>query len=140
MGLLVSRVKNFKPKTIHDLEDLKSVGTIGLIKAAKTWDSTQSKFSTYASTCIDNVIRTYLKANKKHKKSLTNREDLLDTILEKEKINLTKDVELLSDQILKDKLAGFTIKEISDIYNISVYQTVKLYNQAKDSIKNDYSS
>lgn len=38
-------------------EDLISIGTIGLIKAASTFDYNKSnKFSTYASKCIENVV------------------------------------------------------------------------------------
>lgn len=40
-----------------DQDDLISIGTIGLIKAVNTFDSTrQARFSTYASRCIENAI------------------------------------------------------------------------------------
>lgn len=40
-----------------DAEDLISIGTIGLIKAVSSFDSTkQVRFSTYASRCIENAI------------------------------------------------------------------------------------
>lgn len=42
-----------------DQDDLISIGTIGLIKAVNTFDSTrQARFSTYASRCIENAILT----------------------------------------------------------------------------------
>lgn len=41
-----------------DQDDLISIGTIGLMKAADTFDSTRrARFSTYASRCIENEIR-----------------------------------------------------------------------------------
>ena len=41
-----------------DQEDLVSIGTIGLMKAVDTFDSTRrARFSTYASRCIENEIR-----------------------------------------------------------------------------------
>lgn len=48
-------------------EELISIGTIGLIKAAETFDSTKSiNFSTYASTCVQNEIKMYFrKANQR---------------------------------------------------------------------------
>lgn len=40
-----------------DQDDLISVGTIGLIKAVRTFDGErQARFSTYASKCIENTI------------------------------------------------------------------------------------
>lgn len=40
-----------------DQEDLISIGTVGLIKAVNTFDSTRpARFSTYASKCIENAI------------------------------------------------------------------------------------
>ena len=40
-----------------DQEDLISIGTIGLMKAVDTFDSTRkARFSTYASRCIENAI------------------------------------------------------------------------------------
>ena len=42
-----------------DAEDLISIGTIGLIKAVSSFDSTkQVRFSTYASRCIENAMLT----------------------------------------------------------------------------------
>lgn len=50
-------------------EDLISIGTIGLIKAAETFDSSKEiSFSTYAGTCIQNQIKMYFRKNK-HKYS-----------------------------------------------------------------------
>ena len=49
-----------------DQEDLISIGTIGLIKAVNSFDSTrQARFSTYASKCIENEIRMQLRHGRK---------------------------------------------------------------------------
>ena len=41
----------------RDQEDLISIGTIGLIKAANSFNSSKgTKFATYASRCIENTI------------------------------------------------------------------------------------
>ena len=43
-----------------DKDDLISIGTVGLIRAAETFDFRKSnKFSTYASKCIDNQIKMH---------------------------------------------------------------------------------
>ncbi len=52
--------------TLYDLEDLVSIGTIGLIKAIKTYKLDKNiKLATYASRCIDNEILMFLRKNKK---------------------------------------------------------------------------
>jgi RNA polymerase sporulation-specific sigma factor len=46
------------------VEDLVSIGTIGLIKAVRTFDPTKRiKLATYASRCIENEILMYLRRN-----------------------------------------------------------------------------
>ena len=51
---------------MYDLEDLVSIGTIGLIKAIKTYKLDKNiKLATYASRCIDNEILMFLRRNKK---------------------------------------------------------------------------
>lgn len=50
------------------IEDLVSIGTIGLIKAVNTFDpSKKIKLATYASRCIENEILMYLRRNNKTK-------------------------------------------------------------------------
>lgn len=51
-----------------DVEDLISIGTIGLIKAINTFDLEKNiKLATYASRCIENEILMYLRRNNKTK-------------------------------------------------------------------------
>ena len=50
----------------EELEDLISIGTIGLIKAISTFNSERSaRLSTYAARCIDNELLMMLRARKK---------------------------------------------------------------------------
>ena len=49
-----------------DQEDLISIGTIGVMKAVDTFDSTRkARFSTYASRCIENAILTRANARRR---------------------------------------------------------------------------
>ena len=55
-----------------DLEDLVSIGSIGLIKAINTFSKDKNiKLATYASRCIDNEILMYLRKNKKIKSEVS---------------------------------------------------------------------
>lgn len=48
------------------MEDLISIGTIGLIKAVESFDSSKnSKLATYAARCIDNELLMMLRSKKK---------------------------------------------------------------------------
>ena len=52
----------------YDLEDLVSIGTIGLIKGVNTYKLDKNiKLATYASRCIDNEILMFLRKNKRRK-------------------------------------------------------------------------
>ncbi len=65
LRLVVFLAKKYE-NTGVDLEDLVSIGTIGLIKGIKTYRMDKNiKLATYASRCIDNEILMYLRKNKK---------------------------------------------------------------------------
>ena len=52
------------------LEDLISIGTIGLIKAVNTFDASKNiKLATYASRCIENEILMFLRRTSRTKKA-----------------------------------------------------------------------
>lgn len=65
LRLVVFLAKKYENTKI-DLEDLVSIGTIGLIKGVNTYqDDKNIKLATYASRCIDNEILMYLRKTKK---------------------------------------------------------------------------
>ena len=65
LRLVVFLAKKYE-NTKVDLEDLVSIGTIGLIKGIKTYSLGKNiKLATYASRCIDNEILMFLRKNKK---------------------------------------------------------------------------
>ena len=67
LRLVVFLAKKYE-NTKVDLEDLVSIGTIGLIKGVNTYKLDKNiKLATYASRCIDNEILMYLRKNKKRK-------------------------------------------------------------------------
>lgn len=67
LRLVVFLAKKYE-NTGVDLEDLVSIGTIGLIKGINTFSKNKNiKLATYASRCIDNEILMYLRKNKRIK-------------------------------------------------------------------------
>ncbi len=67
LRLVVFLSKKYENTKI-DLEDLVSIGTIGLIKGVNTYKLDKNiKLATYASRCIDNEILMYLRKNKKRR-------------------------------------------------------------------------
>lgn len=65
LRLVVFLAKKYE-NTKVDLEDLVSIGTIGLIKGVNTYKLDKNiKLATYASRCIDNEILMYLRKTKR---------------------------------------------------------------------------
>ena len=65
LRLVVFLAKKYE-NTGVDLEDLVSIGTIGLIKGIKTYKMDKNiKLATYASRCVDNEILMFLRKNKR---------------------------------------------------------------------------
>ncbi len=65
LRLVAHIVKKFDNAS-EDVEDLISVGTIGLIKGVETFDPAKgTRLATYAARCIENEILMYLRSTKK---------------------------------------------------------------------------
>ena len=111
------------------IEDLISIGTIGLIKAVNTFDPDKKiKLATYASKCIENEILMYLRKNSKLKNEISfdeplntdwdGNELLLSDILGTEGDIVSKNLEeqvdktLLSEAIEKLSMRERTIVEL----------------------------
>lgn len=66
LRLVVYVAKRYDNTTNGNLEDLISIGTIGLVKAINTFKSDKNiKLATYASRCIENEILMFLRKNNK---------------------------------------------------------------------------
>lgn len=60
-----------------EADDLISVGSIGLIKAINSFETSKgTQMSTYAARCIENEILMYIRLNKKHKQAISLQEYL----------------------------------------------------------------
>lgn len=76
LRLVVYIAKKFE-STTNSIEDLVSIGTIGLIKAVKTFSPQRNiKLATYASRCIENEILMHLRKSSQLKNEVSIEEPL----------------------------------------------------------------
>jgi len=116
LRLVVFLAKKYE-NTGVDLEDLVSIGTIGLIKGVNTYKLDKNiKLATYASRCIDNEILMYLRKTKRKKTEISFEDSLsfdsdgnelhLEDVLGTEEDIVTKPLEdKLDKAILKEEVA-----------------------------------
>lgn len=119
---LVAHVAKKYQASDEDMEDLISIGTIGLIKAVETFKADrQIKLATYAARCIDNELLMYFRGKKKTSKEVSlyepigtdkegNQINLLD-IAAGEEVDVVQKMEE-SENI--QKLYGYIPKVLSD--------------------------
>ena len=71
LRLVAQKIKKYQGVD-EDLDDLISIGTIGLIKAVSTYDMTKgSRLATYAARCIDNELLMMLRSRKKFSREVS---------------------------------------------------------------------
>ena len=133
MRLVAHVAKKYQSKE-DDLEDLISIGTIGLIKAISTYDETfGSRLATYAVRCIDNELLMHFRAKKKSSKEMSlyepigtdkegNQIQLVDVIMGEEvdiveQLETDQKVERLA-QIISETLSGRELFIIINRYGL----------------------
>ena len=118
---LVAHIAKKYQNVDEDMEDLISIGTIGLIKAIDSFDAGKGKLSTYASRCIDNELLMLLRAKKKTSREVslyepigTDREgneiSLLD-VIEQDQVDVIDRMEV-EDKL--HRLKGLITDRLSD--------------------------
>ena len=101
---LVAHVAKKYQNADEDMDDLISIGCIGLIKAVDTFDDRKGRLATYACRCIDNELLMLLRGKRKTSREVSlfepigqdkegNAIHLLDVIEEKQK-DVVEDLEL----------------------------------------------
>lgn len=122
LRLVVYISRKFENTGIN-IEDLISIGTIGLIKGVNTFDpSKKIKLATYASRCIENEILMFLRKNSKIKTEVSfdeplnvdwdGNELLLSDVLGTEEDIITKDLEYETDkQLLIEAMSNLNKRE-----------------------------
>ena len=122
LRLVVYIARKFENTGIN-IEDLISIGTIGLIKAVNTFNPEKKiKLATYASRCIENEILMYLRRNNKLKTEISfdeplnidwdGNELLLSDVLGTEVDIITKNLDKKVDKgLLKNALTQLNDRE-----------------------------
>lgn len=122
LRLVVYIARKFENTGVH-IEDLVSIGSIGLIKAVNTFNTDkQIKLATYASRCIENEILMFLRKNSRTKAEVSFDEPLnidwdgnelrLSDVLGTEVDIITKRIEHKMDkQFLLEALDSLTDRE-----------------------------
>ena len=105
---LVAHIAKKYQGTEVEMEDLISIGTVGLIKAIMSYDfGKKSKLGTYAARCIENEILMHFRARKKQSREVSiyepigtdkegNEINLLD-IIETEQMDTAEQLQTLQD-------------------------------------------
>ena len=68
---LVAHIAKKYQNVDEDMEDLISIGCIGLIKAVDTFDDRRGRLATYACRCIDNELLMLLRGKRKTSKEVS---------------------------------------------------------------------
>jgi RNA polymerase sporulation-specific sigma factor len=68
---LVAHIAKKYQNVEEEMEDLISIGCIGLIKAINTFDAGKGRLATYACRCIDNELLMLLRSKKKTSKEVS---------------------------------------------------------------------
>ena len=118
LRLVVFLAKKYE-NTGYDIEDLVSIGSIGLIKGINTYKADKNiKLATYVSRCISNEILMFLRKNKK-KKVEVSLEETLNYDAEGNELKLSDVVgteEDIVDRQFQDKMnREFLANEINNL-------------------------
>lgn len=118
---LVAHVCKKYSSTKVELDDLISIGTIGLIKGINSFDSSKGvRLATYVSRCVDNEILMFLRSNKK-----LNAEVYLEDPIGKDKDDNT----ITLQEVLENNE-----KNIEDEVDLK-FKIKKLYEKMKEVLK-----
>ncbi len=130
LRLVAHIVKKFDSNS-SDIDDLISIGTIGLIKGIDTYKkSPKVKITTYAARCIQNEILMYYRSNKKNQNTIS-LNDSIGFDKEGNEINLVDLIEDKSEDILD------TIQIKDDVTLLNEYLNL-LNKREKDIIVKRY--
>lgn len=112
---LVAHIAKKYQNIDEDMEDLISIGTIGLIKAVGSFDVNKgSRLATYAARCIDNELLMLLRSKKKTSREVSLYEPI-GTDKEGNEINLLDIVEQEQEEVVDRITLDDNIKKLTGL-------------------------
>ena len=116
MRLVAHVVKKYQGSD-YDMEDLLSVGTIGLIKAVNTFNVDKgSRLATYAARCVENEILMLLRASRKYSKEVSLFEPI-GVDKDGEAVSLVDVIEVENREVLEDLILDQDIEELYQAFH-----------------------
>ncbi|GEN86421.1 RNA polymerase sporulation sigma factor SigK [Oceanobacillus sp. FSL W8-0428] len=117
LRLVAHLVKKFE-NTGEDMEDLISIGTIGLIKGVESFSTGKgTKLATYAARCVENEILMHLRALKKVKKDVS-LHDPIGQDKEGNEISLIDILEAENENVIEYIQLNMEISKIEQYFSI----------------------
>ena len=115
LRLVVYIARKFESTGIG-IEDLISIGTIGLIKAINTYDTDKgSKLVTYASRCIENELLMRLRQERKEVREISLYEPI-GTDREGNEISLMDVIRIDEEDVLLNVITSESLRNIDDLF------------------------
>lgn len=124
MRLVAHVIKKYQG-TDYEMEDLLSVGTIGLIKAVNTFNIDKgSRLATYAAKCVENEILMLFRAGKKYSRDVSIYEPI-GTDKDGETVSLVDVLEVEGKETLDCIILKQDIRKLYEAYEENLKETEK---------------
>ena len=124
MRLVAHIVKKYQ-NSEYEMEDLLSVGTIGLIKAVNTFNMEKgSRLATYAAKCVENEILMLFRAGKKFSKEVSIY-DPIGTDKDGETVSLMDVLEVQDRDVIEQIINKQDVKRLYEAYERNLKETEK---------------
>ena len=124
MRLVAHVIKKYQSPD-YEMEDLLSVGTIGLIKAVNTFDPNKgSRLATYAAKCVENEILMLFRAGKKFSREISIY-DPIGTDKDGETVSLLDILEAEGKEALEQVILKQDIRTLYEAYEQNLKDTEK---------------
>lgn len=124
MRLVAHVIKKYQCSD-YEMEDLLSVGTIGLIKAVNTFDMEKgSRLATYAAKCVENEILMLFRSGKKYSKEVSIY-DPIGTDKDGETVSLMDILEVDGKEAIEQVILKQDVKKLYEAYEQDLKDTEK---------------